>query len=337
MTKYMRDMIAKTPHVLWWAVPLQSLLAICFLVGGYDETATVCKLEEVSHQNPVLFAPRLSTSRTMRHECLLLISHSIMVLCYSSLRWLRLMPVHVNWAPPTPPRGHWKDTWKLEWHLKGVSPMNSQSEDFEDINSYSDVSILVYLSLKDSLISVVITHKWSHWLPFRESRLCARRRGQVLYGLSHLILSSPRNVRAFYCGSIWQSLGDMLMPEQGCQARSVWPQKPLLMDLAPAAPHSCCSERNLEGQSPQNTRTGGCCLCSADSPGLWRAMSHWTSGILKSVPALGGAQNTQPSMPGQPNNSILLDHILDFRSEQRHKPKWMGNPGPTQGIRRRQQ
>lgn len=37
--------------------------------------------------------------------------------------------------------------------------MNSQSEDFEDINSYSDVSILVYLSLKDSLISVVITHK----------------------------------------------------------------------------------------------------------------------------------------------------------------------------------
>lgn len=62
-------------------------------------------------------------------------------------------------SPPTPPRGHWKDTWKLEWHLKGVSPMNSQSEHFEEINSYSDVSILVYLSLKDSLISVVTTHK----------------------------------------------------------------------------------------------------------------------------------------------------------------------------------
>lgn len=37
--------------------------------------------------------------------------------------------------------------------------MNSQNEHFEEINFYSDVSILVYLSLKDSLIFVVTTHK----------------------------------------------------------------------------------------------------------------------------------------------------------------------------------
>lgn len=37
--------------------------------------------------------------------------------------------------------------------------MNSQSEHFEEITSYLDVSILVYLSLQDSLISVVTTHK----------------------------------------------------------------------------------------------------------------------------------------------------------------------------------
>lgn len=37
--------------------------------------------------------------------------------------------------------------------------MNSQSEHFEGITSYLYVSILVYLSLQDSLISVVTTHK----------------------------------------------------------------------------------------------------------------------------------------------------------------------------------
>lgn len=72
-------------------------------MGGYDETATVCKLEEVSHQNSILFAPRLSTSRTMRHECLLLIGHCVYgTLLQQPQMTLGSMPVALELAPLHP-------------------------------------------------------------------------------------------------------------------------------------------------------------------------------------------------------------------------------------------
>lgn len=69
--------------------------------------------------------------------------------------------------------------------------MASQSEYSEEVNSYFGVRILVYLSLKARLLS------WSQLIKDLVATICrelavCQALGQVLCGLSPLILRSPK-------------------------------------------------------------------------------------------------------------------------------------------------